>query len=232
MSWIEETDLPNVPEIFRALSLNSEALDVVAAMNEGLAFGSSTLDRGQEEAIATVVSVANHCRYGALTHSGFYRRHSGDSARASILLSDYTQASFPEGDRRMLDFALKVTTQPASLTRTDLEGLRAVGFADADILSIVLVTCLCNFMNRVATSLGVEAPPSFQRSAKSWLTGPATREAWLLGKWADSAPETYGPEGSGTLLELNSHQVSIPLSEPGACESAIAPQELAPALDL
>ena len=50
MSWIEETDLPNVPEIFRALSLNSEALDVVAAMNEGLAFGSSTLDRVQEEA--------------------------------------------------------------------------------------------------------------------------------------------------------------------------------------
>ncbi len=128
----------------------------------------------------------------------------------------------------MLDFALKVTTQPASLTRGDLDGLRAAGFADADILSIVLVTCLCNFMNRVATSLGVEAPPSFQRSAKSWLTGPAIRQAWLLGTWADPAPDTNGLERVGTLLELNSHQGSIPLSELSTREAAIAPQELNP----
>ena len=70
MSWIEETDQPDLPDIYRVLSINSQALDIVGQLNQGLAFGNSNLGRVQEEAIATVVSVANRCRYGALTHGG------------------------------------------------------------------------------------------------------------------------------------------------------------------
>ncbi|MDP7083569.1 MAG: carboxymuconolactone decarboxylase family protein [Dehalococcoidia bacterium] len=104
MSWIEEANLPDLPAIFQALSLNPEALEAVKGLNETLAFGGSTLSRVQEEAIATVVAVANQCRYGALTHGGFVRRHSGDSGLASQLLSDYTQAELPAPDLKMLDF--------------------------------------------------------------------------------------------------------------------------------
>ena len=180
MSWIQEADLPDLPGVFRALSLDSQALGAVEQMNEDLAFGSSNLNRVQEEAIATVVSVANRYRYGALTHGGFYRRHSGNPETASWLLFDYTQASFPPKDRRMLDFAVKVTQDPASLTEVDVEGLRDSGFEDRDIVSIVLVTCLFNFMNRVASSLGVDVPEGFERSVKRWLTGPALQQTWLL----------------------------------------------------
>ena len=80
----------------------------------------------------------------------------------------------------MLDFAVQVTLEPSSLAESDIAGLREVGFDDQDILSVLMVTCLFNFMNRVASSLGVEVPSSFQRTVEGWLTGPAAQEAWLL----------------------------------------------------
>ena len=72
MSWVKEADLPDPPKIFKAISSNGQALELVEQLNEGIAFSNSALTRVQEEAIATAVSVANRCRYGALTHGGFF----------------------------------------------------------------------------------------------------------------------------------------------------------------
>jgi alkylhydroperoxidase family enzyme len=59
----------------------------------------------------------------------------------------------------MLDFAVRLTQRPSSITRSDVEGLREAGFDDERILSIVLLPSLFNFMNRPADGLGVEVPP-------------------------------------------------------------------------
>ena len=231
MSWIKEANLPDLPAISQVLSLNSEALEAVKGLNETLAFGNSTLSRMQEEAIATVVAVANQCRYGALTHGGFLRRHSGDSGLASQLLADYTQAELSTEDLRMLDFALKVTLEPASLTEDDVEGLRTVGFLDDEILSIVLITCLFNFMDRVASSLGVEIPSNFQRVVENWLTGPATEQAWLLHTGEDPPQEAsvqaeaQAPRAPG-IPELPRRKLSH--SQQGAVMEPKAPPKDAP----
>ncbi len=163
MSWIEEADPgdPGLPAIFRAMSLNPEALESVKRLNETLAFGGSSLTRAQEEAIAVVVAAANQCRYEAMTHSGFLRRHSGDGELAASLLGDYTQAGLSPADQRMLDFAVQLTQKPSSITRDAIEGLREAGFNDQKILSIVLLTCLFNFMTRLADGLGVDVPAEY-----------------------------------------------------------------------
>ncbi len=181
MSWIEELELEDnkLPEIFRVMSLNLEALERVKALNEDLAFGGSGLTRVQEEAIGTVVAAANRCRYGAMTHGGFLRRHSGDAELASKLLHDYTQADLSNADRIMLDFAFKLTRRSYLVGREDIEGLRDAGFDDEGILSIVLITCLFNFMNRLADGLGIDVPADYQKAVSQWLSGPATEQQWL-----------------------------------------------------
>ncbi len=182
MSWIEEVDLEdrNLPDIFRVMSLNPGALELVKGLNEELAFGGSGLTRIQEEAIATVVSTANKCRYGAMTHGGFLRRQAHDSQLASDLLHDFYEADLSDADRAMLDFALKLTLQSSSVVSDDLEGLREAGFEDQAILSIVLTTCLFNFMNRLADGLGIDVPREYQKAVNKWLTGPAAEQEWLL----------------------------------------------------
>ena len=62
MSWITEADV-QLPPIIKCMSINVTALAAVRGMNGNITFGSSALTRVQEEAIATTVSAANHCRY-------------------------------------------------------------------------------------------------------------------------------------------------------------------------
>lgn len=63
MTWIREADISGVDDTAKAISINADAMQAVINMNRSIAFGSSALTRVQEEAIATVVSVANKCRY-------------------------------------------------------------------------------------------------------------------------------------------------------------------------
>ncbi len=183
MSWIEEvpSEDRSLPPLFQALSLDPKAQEQIRLLNENLAFGSSVLTRVQEEAIATVVAAANRCRYGALTHGGFLRMHSGDDEMASQLLDDYSQSGLAEEDQAMLSFALKLTLEPAEVVAEDVESLREWGFDDEQILSVVLITGLVNFMNRLAQGLGVDVPASYQRAVSQWLTGPARNQEWLMG---------------------------------------------------
>ena len=60
MSWIREEDVPmsNVINVHPA-----PAMEAVGTLNQAVTFGSSALTRVQEEAIATAVSVYNHCRF-------------------------------------------------------------------------------------------------------------------------------------------------------------------------
>ena len=169
MSWINEipSGEEDLPAIFQALSLSPGALEKVKHLNETLAFGGSALSRVQEEAIATVVAAANRCRYGALTHGGFLRLHSGDDQLASALLADYSQSGLTAEDQAMLEFAVKLTLEPAAVHRDDVEGLRDAGFNDEEILSIVLITGLVNFMNRLAQGLGVDVPQAYLRAYRS-----------------------------------------------------------------
>ena len=44
------------------------------------------------------------------------------------------------------------------MTEADINALRAVGLTDDQILSTVAITCVFNFMNRLADGLGVESP--------------------------------------------------------------------------
>jgi len=55
----------------------------------------------------------------------------------------------------MLDYAAKLTLNPAQVCAEDLDQLRRVGFDDRAILQINLIASWFNYINRVADGLGV-----------------------------------------------------------------------------
>ena len=59
-------------------------------------------------------------------------------------------------DRAMLDYSVKLSATPSTVTLDDVEGLRNVGFGDGAILDICQVTAYYNYVNRLADGLGVE----------------------------------------------------------------------------
>jgi len=115
-----------------------------------------------------------------MAHGGVLRQHSDDPALASHIMHDYTKADLDTQTRAMLDYAVKLTRDPTSMQRSDLEALRGVGLTDEQILSIVLITCQFNFMTRLADGLGVEVPPGRQEAAEGWLSQATAQQEWLM----------------------------------------------------
>ena len=88
-------------------------------------------------------------------HRRGLRRLLGDDALLSRIEADYKTAGLDERRLAMLRYAHKLTLSPARMRPGDVAGLRAVGFADADILAIAEVTSYYAYANRIADGLGV-----------------------------------------------------------------------------
>ncbi len=56
----------------------------------------------------------------------------------------------------MVDYALKLTRTPGTITAADVDRLRQAGFEDRAVLDIAQVTAYYNYVNRLADGLGVE----------------------------------------------------------------------------
>jgi alkylhydroperoxidase family enzyme len=78
-----------------------------------------------------------------------------DEELANALRRDWRAAPLDEPDRTMLGYVEKVTKDPVSIARDDIEALRASGFDDTAILQINLIASWFNYINRVADGLGV-----------------------------------------------------------------------------
>ncbi|MBI5880061.1 MAG: peroxidase [Chloroflexi bacterium] len=76
--------------------------------------------------------------------------------------TDFRTAPIDAATRAMLAYAEKATRNAHAMTPRDLDGLRAHGFSDEDILDIVHVMAYFNYINRVADSLGVDGEPGFE----------------------------------------------------------------------
>ena len=67
------------------------------------------------------------------------------------------------------------------MEEADIQQLRSVGLNDQQILSTVAVTCVFNFMNRLADGLGVEIPEGREAIMGQWLSDEAKKtHDWLL----------------------------------------------------
>ncbi len=67
------------------------------------------------------------------------------------------------------------------MAESDVEHLRSVGLTDEQVLSTVAITCVFNFMNRLADGLGVEIPEGREAIMSGWLSDAAKQaQDWLL----------------------------------------------------
>lgn len=114
-----------------------------------------SIDRRMAEMIATVVSVANDSKLGAPAHSRQLANITGDAVFAQAILHDYTQAGLPAKEKTLLDYVYKLTKTPGDMTQADVDGLRAAGWSDPQIVATVHVCAFFAYMNRVAAAFGV-----------------------------------------------------------------------------
>ncbi len=151
-----------VPNVLRFYALRPSHLLAWNAHYDELMKGDSGLSKAEREMIAVVVSISNDCHYCITAHSAALRKLTKDAALADQIALDHREAAIPERTKAALDYAVKLTREPTTMTGADVQHLRDAGWSDEDIMDIAEVTGMFNMSNRMASGLGWKPNPEFE----------------------------------------------------------------------
>jgi uncharacterized peroxidase-related enzyme len=147
-----EEKLGFVPNVFKAFSFDMAKLEGFVAYRNSVMQKESGLTKVEQEMIATAVSTQNRCYYCVTSHGSAVRGLSGDPILGEQIVMNYRAAGLDKRQRAMLDFAVKLTTQPWEVEEEDRARLRRAGFNDRDIWDIASVAAFYNMTNRLASA--------------------------------------------------------------------------------
>lgn len=125
--------------------------------------GDSELSLAEREMISVVVSAENHCLYCLVSHGAELRKLLADEVLGDRIVFDYRRAGLDARKTAMLDFAVKLTREPASCSLADVEHLRSLGFSEQAIFDIAEVTAMFNYTNRLASAIGMRPNREYHR---------------------------------------------------------------------
>jgi uncharacterized peroxidase-related enzyme len=161
-----EEKLGFIPNVLKAYAFDMTKLEAFVAMYNDLMLGPSMLSKLEREMIAVAVSSQNRCYYCLVAHGAAVRQMSGDPQLGELMVMNYRSARLSKRQRTMLDFAVKLTSQPWSVEEPDREKLRRAGFSDRDIWDIAAVAGFFNMTNRVASATDMRPNTSYHRQAR------------------------------------------------------------------
>ena len=119
----------------------------------------NTLPKSYLETIGVYVSMLNDCNYCVEHHFAGLARLLADEQRAaeirSALENGDPAAAFEGRDLAGLEYAARLTTAAADLSRADIDALREAGFDDGEILELNQVSAYFAYANRTVLGLGI-----------------------------------------------------------------------------
>ena len=160
-----------VPNVFLALAHRPAEWRAFMAYHDALLVkDTGSLTKGEREMIIVATSAANQCLYCVVAHGAILRIHEKKPLVADQVAINYRKADIPPRQRAMLDFAMKVGLDSATVEDADFERLRPHGFSDEDIWDIAAITAFFGLSNRMANVTGMRPNDEF------FLMGRVPRE--------------------------------------------------------
>lgn len=145
-----------LPNYVQALGSNPQLIQQHLAFGDQI-MSDRALSRIVKEQIGVVVSGLNTSSYCVAAHLELLRQMGIEKPLGRKLATDYPNAAVGEAVQALFRFADKLTRRSADIQKADTEALRAAGWDDAAIIETVLAVAYFNFVNRVASGLGLMA---------------------------------------------------------------------------
>ena len=139
-----------VPNVFLGLAYRPDEFRAFFAYHDALMEKDGGLTKAEREMIVVATSSANHCEYCVIAHGAILRIRAKNPLIADQIAINYRKADITPRQKAMLDFALKVCTEPYLISDADFAGLAKEGFSDDDIWDIGAITALFALSNRLA----------------------------------------------------------------------------------
>jgi len=151
-----------VPNVFLALAHRPAEWRAFMAYHDALLLkDTGSLSKGEREMIIVATSAANQCLYCVVAHGAILRVYEKAPLLADQIAVNHRKAPITPRQRAMLDFAMTVCTDSASVEDADFAALREHGFGDDDIWDIAAITAFFGLSNRMANVAGMRPNDEF-----------------------------------------------------------------------
>ena len=139
------------------LAHDPEALAERSPLYNGIMFGPRGLPRADRELGAVAASRVNGCAYCASVHALRFTQLTKEPEVMKRIQRDGANAALDPRRAAILDYAAKLTRDPASIGSADAAPLRAQGLTDLDILDLTHAVAMFAWANRLMQTLGEPA---------------------------------------------------------------------------
>ena len=139
-----------VPNVFLALAHRPDEFRAFFAYHDALMEKEGGLTKAEREMIVVATSGANNCQYCVVAHGAILRVRAKNPLLADQVAINYRKADITQRQKAMLDFAMKVALEAATLGESDFAALRAHGFSDEDAWDIAAIAAFFALSNRMA----------------------------------------------------------------------------------
>jgi alkylhydroperoxidase family enzyme len=157
----------------------SEALASTVEFGRLVGMGGSGLGRRTEAIIGLVVAGIQGVPYLGVHHAQVLLDHGAPADEVVALVGGPAADVFGDRERAIIRFCAKAVRAPSTMSRADVESLRAAGLDDRAILSLAAAAAFESFLGGVAAGLGVGLEDgSFAAAALAAFAaevGPAAR---------------------------------------------------------
>jgi uncharacterized peroxidase-related enzyme len=155
-----------VPNVLSAYAWRPDRFRAWFAHFRQLHEPSPGLSAADREMIAVVTSATNRCLYCVVSHGASLREELGDPVTADRIAVDHRRAGLDDRRRAILDYAVKLTRDPAACDDDDLRRLADVGLSDEEVWDVIELTAMYNFTNRLTLGAGLVPNDEYHRFAR------------------------------------------------------------------
>jgi uncharacterized peroxidase-related enzyme len=150
-----------VPNVFLALAHRPHEFRAFFAYHDALMEKEGGLSKAEREMIVVATSAANQCLYCVVAHGAILRIRAKNPRVADQVAVDYRKAEITAKQVTMLDFALKVAREAATVGEADFQQMHAAGFTAEDIWDVGAIAALFALSNRMAHLTAMQPNPEF-----------------------------------------------------------------------
>ncbi|WP_244817976.1 peroxidase-related enzyme [Caballeronia sp. Lep1P3] len=150
-----------VPNVFLALAHRPDEFRAFFAYHDALMLKEGGLTKGEREMIVVATSAVNACLYCVVAHGAILRIYEKNALVADQVAVNHRKADITPRQRAMLDFAIKVCRDSASIDDADFIALRSHGFSDEDAWDIAAITAFFGLSNRMANVMSMRPNDEF-----------------------------------------------------------------------
>ncbi|AKU10344.1 putative peroxidase-related enzyme [Azoarcus sp. CIB] len=139
-----------VPNVFLTLAHRPDEFRAFFAYHDALMEKNEGLTKAEREMIVVATSGANECLYCVVAHGAILRIRAKNPRVADQVATNYRKAEITPRQRAMLDFAMTVALDAATVDEADFAVLREHGFSEGDIWDIGAIAAFFAMSNRLA----------------------------------------------------------------------------------